>query len=161
MSDQLDKQVLGKETTEETIRDADIIIDGSRLLEHKVLVKDEWVKPGPHIQAYGAVLSVEPTIPFPVDKMVVYEWGQCQKSEYGQFAGLMQAGELGTEHIYSEIGEIVAGIKPGRESQYERILFWHKGFAISDIMLGNLAYQKAREKGMGTTLEFYREPRDM
>ena len=35
------------------------------------------------------------------------------------------------------IGEIVAGLKPGRESESERNLFWHKGFAISDIMLGS------------------------
>ena len=78
-----------------------------------------------------------------------------------EFAGLVQAGELRTEHIYGEIGEIVAGLKPGRESQVERILFWHKGFAISDIMLGTLAYQKAREKGVGTLLAYYKDPRDM
>jgi ornithine cyclodeaminase len=93
--------------------------------------------------------------------MVVDDWNQCQKSEYGQFAGLIQAGELGAEHIYGEIGEIVAGLKPGRESQEERILFWHKGFAISDIVLGHLVFQKARELGIGTPLIYYQAPRDM
>ena len=48
---------------------------------------------------------------------------------------MVQAGQLRTEHIYGEIGEIVAGLKAGRESQGERILFWHKGFAVSDIAL--------------------------
>jgi len=161
MSEQLDKRVIVTDTTEEAVRDADIIIDASRLLEHQILVKDEWVKPGALIQPYGAVLSVERTLPFSVDKMVVDDWNQCQKSQYGQFAGLIQAGELRDEHIYGEIGEVVAGLKPGRESQEERILFWHKGFAISDIMLGNLAYQKAVEKGVGTLLNYYREPQDM
>jgi ornithine cyclodeaminase len=161
MSEQLGKPVVAKETSAETVRDADIIIDASRLLEHQVLVKDEWVKPGALIQPYGAVLSVAPTLPFSVDKMVVDDWNQCQQSQYGQFAGLIQAGELRTEHIYGEIGEIVAGLKPGRESPDERILFWHKGFAISDIMLGHLAYQKARDKGLGTTLDYYKQPRDM
>ena len=75
--------------------------------------------------------------------------------------GLVQAGELRTEHIYGEIGEIVAGLKPGRQSQDERILFWHKGFAVSDIMLGHLAYQKAVERGIGTWLPYYRQPQDM
>lgn len=161
MSQRLHKPVVVKATTEETVRDADIIIDASRLLAHQVLVKDEWVKPGALIQPYGAVLSVAPTLPFSVDKMVVDDWNQCQKSQYGQFAGLIQAGELRTEHIYAEIGEVVAGLKPGRESPQERILFWHKGFAVSDIVLGNLAYQKARAKGVGTLLNYYREPRDM
>jgi alanine dehydrogenase len=161
MSDLLGKAVLAVGTTEEAVRDADIIIDASRLLEPQVLVREAWVKPGALIQPYGAVLSVDPRLPFAVDKMVVDDWNQCQRSEYGQFAGMVQAGELRTEHIYGEIGEIVAGLKPGRTSQGERILFWHKGFAVSDIVLGHLAYQRAREMGVGTPLEFYRDPQDM
>jgi len=161
MAAQLGKPVVVKESTEATVRDADIIIDASRLLEHQVLVRDAWVRPGALIQPYGAVLSVEPSLPFTVDKMVVDDWNQCQRSQYGQFAGLIQAGELRGEHIYGEIGEIVAGLKPGRDSAGERILFWHKGFAISDIMLGHLAYQKAVERGIGTWLPYYRQPQDM
>jgi ornithine cyclodeaminase len=161
MSEQLDKNIVVCDDTESTVKDADIIIDASRLLEHQILVHDRWVKPGAHLQAYGAVLSVEPTLPFSVDKMVVDDWNQCQQSQYGQFASLVQAGELRTEHIYGEIGEIVAGIKPGRESSTERNLLWHKGFAISDIMLGHLAFHKATEKGIGTSLDYYKRPQDM
>ena len=161
MSARLGKPVRVTETTEAAVRDADIIIDASRLLQPQVLVKDEWVKPGALIQPYGAVLSVDPNLPFSVDKMLVDDWNQCQKSQYGQFAGLIQEGRLRGEHIYGEIGEVVAGVKPGRESAQERILFWHKGFAISDIMLGNLAYQKARARGIGTKLMYYRDPQDM
>jgi ornithine cyclodeaminase len=161
MSERLNKRVIVKETTAETVKDADIIIDASRLLEPQVLVKDEWVKPGALIQPYGAVLSVAATLPFSVDKLVVDDWNQCKQSQYGQFAGMTQSGALRDEHIYGEIGEVVAGHKPGRESETERILFWHKGFAISDIMLGHLAYQKARQQGVGTLLPYYRHPRDM
>lgn len=161
MSVQLGKPVIVKDNTFDTVRDADIIIDASRLLEHQILVPDNLVKPGALIQPYGAVLSVERTLPTSVDKMVVDDWNQCQKSQYGQFAGLIQAGELRSEHIYGEIGEVVAGLKAGRETDDERILFWHKGFAVSDIVLGYLAYQKAVEKGVGTRVPFYKQPRDM
>ena len=109
MSKLLGKKITVTETTEAAVRDADIIIDASRLVEHQVLVEDKWVKPGAHIQAYGAILSVAPTIPFSVDKFVVDDWNQCQKSQYGQFAGLIQAGDLRTEHIYGEIGEFSIG----------------------------------------------------
>ena len=54
----------------------------------------------------------------------------------------------------------VAGLRPGRESDRERILFRHKGFAISDIVLGHLAFEKAKERGVGTTLPYYAPPRD-
>ncbi len=161
MSEQLGKPVAVKATVEETVRDADIIIDASRLVTAEVLVKDAWVKPGALIQPYGVEQSVESSLPLTVDKMVVDDWNQCQKSEYGQFAGMIRAGALRAEHIHGEIGEIVAGRKPGRESPRERILFWHKGFAISDIVLGHLAYEKARAKGIGTVLSYYRRPRDM
>lgn len=161
MSARLGKPVRVKETAEATVRDADIIIDASRLLQPQVLVEDRWVKPGALIQPYGAVLSVAPSLPFAVDKLVVDDWNQCQQSQYGQFASLIQAGELRTEHVYGEIGEIVAGVKPGRERPDERILFWHKGFAISDIMVGNLAYQQALQRGLGTRLPYYRQPQDM
>lgn len=161
MSVRMGKPVAVKDTAEAAVRDADIIVDASRLLASEVLVKDEWVKPGALIQPYGAVLSVDPRLPFSVDKVVVDDWNQCQKSPYGQFAGLIQSGQLRAERIYGEIGEIVAGLKPGRESERERILFWHKGFAVSDIMLGHLAYQKAKQKGVGTPLAYYQTPRDM
>ncbi len=161
MSAQLGKPVLVKATVEETVRDADIIIDASRLVQAEVLVRDAWVKPGALIQPYGVEQSVEASLPLSVDKLVVDDWNQCQKSEYGQFAAMIRRGALHGEHVYGEIGEIVAGRKPGRESPRERILFWHKGFAISDIVLGHLAYETARAKGVGTTLSYYRQPRDM
>ena len=119
------------------------------------------VKPGAHLQAYGAVLSVERTLPFTVDKFVVDDWNQCKISPYGQFAEMVQNGELRDEHVYCDIGEIAAGLKPGRESETERSLFWHKGFAISDIMMGMLAVEKARAQGVGTELLYYSAPKDM
>ncbi len=124
-------------------------------------MSDDAVKPGALLQPYGAVLSVAPSLPFTVDKLVVDDWNQCKRSEYGQFAEMIQAGELRDEHCYADIGEIVAGLKPGRESDQERIIFWHKGFAISDIVIGHLAYERAKEKGIGTWLTYYRDPHDM
>ena len=53
------------------------------------------------------------------------------------------------------MGEIVAGKKPGRENDQERILFWHRGLSTNDIALGQLYYEKALALGIGTKL-FYR-----
>ena len=161
LSAELGKEIRVMDTCKDTVQDADIVIDASRLLEHEILVADSDVKPGAHLQAYGAVLSVERTLPFTVDKFVVDDWNQCKISPYGQFAELVQNGELRDEHVYCDIGEIAAGLKPGRESETERSLFWHKGFAISDIMMGMLAVEKARAQGVGTELLYYSAPKDM
>jgi alanine dehydrogenase len=45
------------------------------------------------------------------------------------------------------------GDKPGRESDDERILFWHRGLALSDIALGHAMLEKARVLGIGQTLD--------
>jgi len=161
LGEELGREIRVTETTEACVRDADIIVDASRLTEHQVLVADRWVKPGALIQPYGAVLSIEPTLPFTVDKLVVDDWAQCKGSEFGQLAGLVRDGSLRDEHVYGEHGEIAAGRKPGRENDRERILFWHKGYAVSDVMMGNLVYQKAVAAGIGTPLVQYAEPRDM
>jgi len=161
MSSELGKPVKVTDSADDAVRDADIIVDASRLLEHQVLVKESLVKPGALVQPYGAVLSVDRRLPFVADKFVVDDWNQCKLSPYGQFAELIQAGELRDEHCYGEIGEIVAGRKPGRESEQERIVFWHKGYAVSDVMIGHLAYERALDKGIGTKLTYYADPRDM
>ena len=161
LSEELGKPIRVMDNCRDTVKDADIIIDASRLLEHEVLVADSDVKPGAHLQAYGAVLSVERSLPFTVDKFVVDDWNQCKISPYGQFAELVQSGELRDEHVYCDIGEIAARLKPGRQSNTERNLFWHKGFAVSDIMLGMLAVEKAKQRGIGTELLYYSSPKDM
>jgi len=161
MSEKLGKKIKVFDNGPDTARDADIIIDASRLNQHEVLVPNDCIKPGALIQPYGAVLSVEPDLPTAfADKFVVDDWNQCKLSKWGQFAGLIQDGSLRDEHLYGEIGEIVAGLKPGRTDEEERICFWHKGFAISDLVVGHLLYTRAREMGIGTPLTYYEEPKD-
>ena len=48
----------------------------------------------------------------------------------------------------------VASAASGREDSDGTIIFWHRGFAISDIMLGSriLSRAESREVGSATTL---------
>ena len=86
------------------------------------------------------------------DKFVVDDWNQAAASEFGQYYRLIANGTLRREHVHAEIGQIVAGLAPGRERDDETIVFWHRGFAISDIAIGALALRRAAERGVGTTL---------
>jgi ornithine cyclodeaminase len=93
-----------------------------------------------------------------MDKIVVDDREQAKSSQIGHLDPLIEEGRLRDEHVDAEIGEIVAGKKEGRTSDDERILYWHKGFSVSDIMLGNLAHQVAIEKGIGQQVTFYENP---
>lgn len=158
MSDQLGKSVTPVDTSRAAVEGADIIVDASRLTEPTVLEREAWIDPGALLIPYGAVMSVEPDLPFAMDKIVVDDWAQAKSSQIGQLYPLIEAGRLRDEHIDAEIGEIVAGQVEGRTSEDDRILFWHKGFAVSDIMLGNLAYQVATDTGTGQEVTFYENP---
>jgi ornithine cyclodeaminase/alanine dehydrogenase-like protein (mu-crystallin family) len=56
--------------------------------------------------------------------------------------------------LHAELGQIVAGTKPGRQNDQETILFWHRGLSLSDIALGHAMLEKAKALGVGQTLRF-------
>ena len=57
-----------------------------------------------------------------------------------------------TPEPYADLGQIVAGLKPGRESPTERTLAINLGLALDDMATAPLVLQRAREKGLGTLL---------
>lgn len=66
----------------------------------------------------------------------------------------MEAGKLSERTLHGELGEIVAGKKPGRERESETILFWHRGLSITDIALGHAMLGKAERLGIGQRLRY-------
>ena len=56
--------------------------------------------------------------------------------------------------LHAELGQIVAGARPGRDRDDERILFWHRGLSITDIALGQAMLAKAQALGVGTALPY-------
>ena len=155
------KHTLGLEaravdSSEEAVRGADIVVEATRLERPEVLVQDAWLEPGALLVTYGWVMAVDPELPFRADKLVVDDWAQCQLG--GQLHPLIASGRLRREHVHAEIGEIVHGTRAGRASVRERIIFWHRGFAISDIVLGAWIHAQAEAKGVGTMLTLWDGP---
>ena len=58
-----------------------------------------------------------------------------------------------TPSIHADLGELVTGEKPGRETPEEKNIAANLGLAIEDMAVAPLIFQKAREKGMGTWLD--------
>ena len=135
---------------------ADIVVEATRLERPQTLLLDDWLKPGSLLITYGWVMAVDPQTVATVDKRVVDDWQQCRRG--GALYPLIESGQLREEHIHAEIGQIVCGHRSGRSSPTERILFWHRGFAISDIVLGDWIVDQARKKGLGQTLTLWHGP---
>ena len=54
--------------------------------------------------------------------------------------------------LHADLGELVAGQKPGRETPSERTMTANLGLALDDMAVAPLIYQRAVEKGIGTPL---------
>ena len=54
--------------------------------------------------------------------------------------------------IHADLGELAAGLRPGREDDAERIFSMNMGIAVDDVVTAKLLYDLARERGVGTRL---------
>jgi alanine dehydrogenase len=139
---------------EECLRDADVMVEASRLTTPEPLLATAWVQPGAVVIPYGTVSAVALDLTDVMDKIVVDDWGQAGAGPLGALRAHVDSGRLGEDNLHAELGQIVCGARPGRERDDERILFWHRGLSITDVALGATMLAKARRLGLGTTLPY-------
>jgi len=155
LSADLGKKVVATDNWEDCLKDADIMVEASRLPAPTPLFKTEWIKKGAFVVPYGTMSAVELSLTDIMDKMVVDDWGQCRKGlPFGALRAHVDSDRLTEANLHAELGQIVAGKKPGRERDDETILFWHRGLSLSDIALGAALLDKAARQGLGQTLRF-------
>ncbi len=136
------------------MRGAEVIVEASRLTEPEPLLATEWIAPGSLVVPYGTVSAVELELTDVMDKIVVDDWGQAGSGPLGALRRHVDSGRLSAENLHAELGQIVAGRRPGRERPEETILFWHRGLSITDVALGEALLAKARARGIGTQLPY-------
>ena len=150
----LGKPIIVTEDWESCLKDADILVEASRLTERGELFKTSWVKEGAIVIPYGTVSALELSMTDAMDKIVVDDFGQFRAGKLGALRPHIDAGRISEETVHGEICEIVTGRKRGRETDRERILFWHRGLSLSDIALGAAMLEKAQSLGIGQTLVY-------
>jgi ornithine cyclodeaminase len=154
LSRDLGKNVVATDDWQACTRGADIVVEASRLSQPAPMLKTEWISRGALVVPYGTMSAVELSLTDIMDKIVVDDWGQCKSGPFGSLRAHVDAGKLSERTLYAELGDIVAGRKPGRERADETILLWHRGLSLSDIALGAAMLEKARHLGIGQTLRY-------
>ena len=156
LSEDLGKPVGVTGDWESCVRGADIVVEASRLPEPEPLLKTEWIEPGAFVVPYGTMSAVEFSLTDIMDKILVDDWGQCRAGmPYGALRQHVDQGKLTPETLHAELGEVVAGRKPGRESAEETILLWQRGLSASDIALGHAMLVEAKRRGLGQRIAFH------
>ena len=139
---------------ESCVRGADIVVEASRLTAPEPLLKTDWIQRGACVIPYGTMSAVELSLTDIMDKIVVDDWGQAGVGPYGALRRHVDSGRVNPANLHAELGQIVAGLKPGRERDDETNLFWHRGLSTTDIALGAAMLDKARRSNIGQTLRF-------
>ncbi len=84
-------------------------------------------------------------------KLVVDIRAQC--AEIGELHHALARGLMAEENVHAELGEIVAGKRPGRESNAEIIVFDSTGTALQDVAAAAVVFEKAVAAGAGLRVE--------
>jgi ornithine cyclodeaminase len=125
------------ETVEEVVRNADVAIGGTTRTD--IVSREPWVQRG------ATFVSLARR-----EKTVIDDW-DCNMT-VREFREMIEVGEFDRARLHADIGEVVAGLKPGRERDDERILLHTTGMVSHDIGIAWRIYQKAIEQGLGIAL---------
>ena len=140
-------------TMEKAVRGSDIVVTVTPSTQP--LVQPDWVQDGTHITAVGSdgpdKQELDVRVLEKADKVVADRLEQCLR--LGEIHHAVQAGVLAKEDVYAELGEIAAGMKPGRESDDEITVADLTGVGVQDAAVANLAVEQAVRRGLGRILE--------
>ena len=139
-------------SAKDAVVDSDIVVTCTSA--RKPIVLDEWVRPGTHINCIGADApgkqEVDPKV-LKRARLVIDDWEQASHS--GEINVPLSSGELVREDVNAEIGEIVAGLRPGRESDDQVTVFCSTGLAVQDCLTAKIAYDAACQQKIGRFIQ--------
>lgn len=114
-----------------------------------------WLEPGQHVTAMGSDAEhkneLEPLIPVKVDLYVADSLKQTRR--LGELHHSIEAGLVGPDAVFTELGQIVAGLKHGRKDNNAITVADLTGTGIQDTAIANLARDRAQAAQAGTTFE--------
>ena len=140
------------DTAEAAVRGADCIVTAT--VADEPIVKAAWLKEGVFFSHVGSYQEEEEAVIIEADKVVVDVWEEVLHRHTPLLARMYEAGKIDAARIHANIGEIITGEKPGRETQDERIFFSPLGLGSEDIAVAAAVYHRAVEMGLGCPLSF-------
>jgi alanine dehydrogenase len=113
------------------------------------------LRPGMHVNGIGAHAPAHRELDTAAIQRctVIADYKPACLAEAGDILLAIQEGAITEAHIRASIGEVVAGVKPGRTSAEEITLFKSVGLAVEDVATAALVYKLARAAGVGTAIE--------
>lgn len=150
MSQHLSLPVKVAASPSEAVHQADVVC--SATTSSRPVFDDADVQPGTHINAIGAYTPQMQEIPTEtvLRAKVVIDHREASLAEAGDLLIPLRQGLMTEDHIHAELGEVAAGLKPGRVSPQEITLFKSVGVAVQDVAAASAVLVAAKRLGLGT-----------
>ena len=141
-------------SAKEAVDTTDIICTATTSL--RPVFQDKDVKPGTHISAVGSYRADMQEVPAEtLERAKIFvDSRSAALEEAGDLIQPMQARLFDESHICGELGEVVLGQIPGRQTQGEITYFKSVGIAVQDAMAAQVALTNARKMNLGTEVDF-------
>ena len=132
-------------TAREAVEGADLICTVTSAREP--VLEGAWVAPGAHRNVVGASIPVAREVDTETIRRarVFVDRRESALAEAGDLLIPMRAGEIGEDCIVGEIGDVLLGRTPGRQSPEEITLFESLGIAVEDVAAARYVWRKAAE----------------
>jgi ornithine cyclodeaminase len=119
------------------------------------IVERRWLASGAHVNAVGAFgphreLDSETM----AGASLFVDRRESALSEGGDYGRAAADGAIGPEHIRAELGEVLAGLRPGRRHDDELTVFKSYGIGVEDLAAAELVVRRARERSVGAEVDF-------
>jgi ornithine cyclodeaminase/alanine dehydrogenase-like protein (mu-crystallin family) len=150
IGNEYDLNVRPVDSTEEALKGADLVV--SATTTSTPFVKDSWLGEGVTVYSIGKHQEMESDIYKEADKFVVDSWEHCKNKS--DLQRMLKEKFLSEKDLYAELPEILAGKKPGRQSDRERIFIRAIGLVNQDIAMADWIYRRALDIGVGTRLPY-------
>jgi alanine dehydrogenase len=138
---------------EKAVRKSDIVVTSTPA--RRFFLKESWVRSGTFIAAVGAdnedKQELEPTLLS--SNRIVVDLSE-QAAIIGELHHAIKSDLITKDDVYAELGEVVAGLKTGRSSADEIIIFDSTGMALQDVIVAAAVYEKAITKSLGQVVDF-------
>ncbi len=135
------------DSVEGVVRRSDIAIGCTTRTD--VVSREPWVRKGATFVSL-ARREMDPAGWAKFDKVVIDDW-DCNMT-VKEFRDMIEAREFSRAQLHADIGQVVAGLKSGRERDDERVLLHTTGMVSHDIGIAWRIYKQARAQGLGIPL---------
>ena len=155
MSKKIEKDITVVKDAYSAVLGSDIFITAT--VTKTPIIKPDWIEPGVLYCHVGSHECEFETI-LKMDKRIVDDWSEIKHRGVESLAIMFNTKIIDDSYINAEIGEVVNGVKQGRENNNETIYFNTVGMGIEDVALATKIYEKALELGLGKKLSLWEKP---